>query len=123
MSLLKLRKISNKNPQWVPILQDIIEKIKSVEDHSKVFIFGSFVHDKLNYESDLDLAVIIPDHKSVKDFLNTLYSKGQVSKWPLDLLVFNESHFAQKSQEGGVCFDIREDGIELFPNWSLDVTA
>lgn len=124
MSLLNIRKMSNKDPQWEIILKDLIFKITKIEMNAQVFVFGSFVKDNMTTGSDIDLAVILPNKNSTKDFLNTLYSQNdKVSPWPLDLLVFNKSYFEYKSQIGGVCFEIREDGVELYPNWSLYVPA
>ncbi len=119
MSLAKLKRLSKKDPFWTDNLKSIIEKILKIESNPIVFIFGSFLTDHFNGESDLDLAVIVPDTVLRKDFLNKLYQGGPVSKWPLDLLVFKKSDFERKSQIGGVCFDIREDGVELYPNWRL----
>lgn len=124
MSLLNIHKISNKDPQWETLLKDLIFKIINIEVNAQVFIFGSFVRDNMRTGSDIDLAVILPDGISTKEFLKKIYKQNdKVSQWPLDLLVFNKSYFENKSQIGGVCFEIREDGVELYPRWSLNVTA
>lgn len=120
MSLLRLNRLSTADPFWITLLKGIIQRVLSVQPDSSIYIFGSFVQDRFTAESDLDLAVIIPDEASPKLFLQKIYESGRLSQWPLDLLVFKKSDFIKKSEVGGVCFDIKESGIELHPNWSLD---
>lgn len=69
--------------------------------------------------SDIDLAVIIPDHWRTKDFLDKLYLKGPIADWPIDLVVLRLSHYNEKKEIGGVSFDIHHEGIDLFPEWKL----
>lgn len=122
MSLLRLNRISTQGDFWIKLFKDIIERVVLVEPQSTVYIFGSFVEDRFTAESDIDLAVIIPDSSSPKLFLQKIYQPGRLSQWPLDLLVFKKSEFDKKSEVGGVCFDIRESGVELFPTWRLNGT-
>ena len=122
MSLLRLRRISEQDPYWETLLKGIIARVLQIEPAVTIYIFGSFVENRFTAESDLDLAVIVPDEASPKAFLQKIYQAGRLSDWPLDLLVFRKSDFAKKSQIGGVCFDIRESGIELFPVWRLNGT-
>jgi len=119
MSLLRLKDISTESPYFKDLLQGLIGKIKTLEPNSTVYIFGSFINKKFTAESDLDIAILIPDSWKPKDFLDQLYSNGPISSWPIDLLVFRHSYFNEKSQIGGVCFDIAEEGIELYPEWRL----
>jgi predicted nucleotidyltransferase len=120
MSLLRLKRLSTADPFWEELLKGIIERVLRVQPQESVYLFGSFVNDKFTVESDLDLAVIIPDDDSPKNFLQKIYEPGRLSQWPLDLLVFRSSDFIRKSEIGGVCFDIKESGVELYPKWSLN---
>ncbi|MBN8537090.1 MAG: nucleotidyltransferase domain-containing protein [Deltaproteobacteria bacterium] len=120
MSLLRLNRLSTSDPFWITLLKGIIERVLSIQPNSSIYIFGSFVADRFTAESDLDLAVIIPDEESPKLFLQKIYESGRLSQWPLDLLVFKKSDFIKRSEIGGVCFDIKESGVELHPNWSLN---
>lgn len=119
MSLLRLNKLSTSDPYWENLLHKILERIVDLEPRARVYIFGSFVEGRFTAESDLDLAVIVPDTWSTKIFLQKIYEAGRLSTWPLDLLVFKEVYFNEKSLIGGVCFDVKESGVELYPNWRL----
>jgi predicted nucleotidyltransferase len=120
MSLLRLRRQSTDDPFWEKLLKGIIERVILVQPQASVFIFGSFVSGRFTAESDIDLAVLIPDDDSPKIFLQRVYETGRLSQWPLDLLVFRRSDYLRKSEVGGVCFDIKESGIELHPTWRLN---
>jgi predicted nucleotidyltransferase len=122
MSLLRLKRLSAQDPSWKILFKEIIDRVVKVEPSATIFIFGSFVANRLTAESDIDIAVIIPDSESPKAVLKRIYEGGRLAEWPVDLLVFRNGDFIRKSQIGGVCFDIRESGIELFPNWRLDGT-
>jgi DNA polymerase sigma len=121
MSLGRLKRISNRAHQWEEILKSLISRITRLESSCSIYIFGSFVRDELTAESDIDLCVIVPDSISPKQFYKDLYSSGPVSpSWPLDLLIFRKSDYDRKSNIGGVCFDIKIDGVELYPFWRLN---
>lgn len=117
---MRLQEKSNQDPYFKNLLRNLIHLIQKIEPHARVLIFGSFVKNKFTAESDIDLAVIVPDHWSQKDFLDQLYCAGPISTWPLDLLVFKKSYFEEKSMIGGVCFDIAELNVELYPHWRLE---
>lgn len=119
MSLARLKTLKTDGKTWKPILEKIVKRISAVESNCKVFIFGSFAEHRFTAESDLDIAVIIPDSWSEKHFLQEVYQAGPLSTWPLDLVVLKKSRFEKRKDIGGVCFDIRESGIQLFPDWNL----
>lgn len=120
MSLLRLQDKSTQDPYFKELLRSLVERIQRLEPEAQVYIFGSFVSKKFTAESDIDLAVIVPDHWKQKDFLDQIYADGPISSWPLDLLVFRKTYFEEKSKIGGVCFDIAELNVQLYPIWRLE---
>lgn len=91
-------------------MEQILSKALSVEKEAEVYLFGSMVTNRQNAESDIDIAIIIPDHWKTRDFLVQLYRLRPLSPWPLDLVVFKKTTFNEKSKIGGVCFDILNEG-------------
>ncbi|HPI40369.1 MAG TPA: nucleotidyltransferase domain-containing protein [Pseudobdellovibrionaceae bacterium] len=120
MSLAKLKDVNRRDPYFLNLLKKIVSRIIDVDKNARIYIFGSFVVDRFTAESDLDIAVIVPDHWSSRVFIEKIYEVGFLSSWPLDLLVFKEKDFAIKKEVGGVCVDIAESGVELYPQWRLD---
>lgn len=128
-------KIKIRNDEfWIKLLSDLVEKVTLVDKDITVYVFGSFVTEGFTNASDLDIAVIVPDLWSTKDFYDRVYrintvnvdselihdSKSDKSKhhrlisWPLDLLVFKKSLFDSKKEVGGVCFDIFHEGRIIY---------
>lgn len=70
MSLLRLKERSTEYPYFKQLLQSLVQRIRQIEPDSQVYIFGSFAKKKMTEESDIDLAVIVPDHWKTKSFLD-----------------------------------------------------
>jgi len=58
----------------------------------KVYIFGSYVRDEIDVNSDLDLLVIMPSTKTGKEWTSYIYNnvKRDISS---DIIVFNDNEF------------------------------
>jgi predicted nucleotidyltransferase len=121
MSLLKLLPCPLSSTELHDLLREIVAKLCHAEPEVKIILFGSMATDHQNAESDIDLAVIIPDSVKVKDYLNLLKPQRPLSHWPIDLLIFNEQQFLEKSLIGGVCFEIANEGFELYPKWTFNL--
>jgi predicted nucleotidyltransferase len=119
MSLARLQSVDVSDSIWPKRLKGIVRRLTAVNKGIKVFIFGSFVEGRFTAESDLDIAVILADNSSEKKFIDEVYARGSFYDWPLDLIVLKKSKFDSKKKVGGVCFDIFESGVELYPRWKL----
>lgn len=119
MSLAKLKKISARNPSWIPILQNVIDGCTSAGQVDRIYVFGSFARNEMHGESDLDIAVIIPDTQDPKEFREKL--KKPLCEWPSDLIVATTSRFNERREFGGVLFEVYHDGIEIYPTWNLQI--
>jgi predicted nucleotidyltransferase len=80
MSLLRLKQLSTNDPFWESLLKEIIGRITQVEPLAIVILFGSFIENRFTAESDLDVAVIIPDNGNPKIFLRKIYEPGRLSR-------------------------------------------
>lgn len=122
MSLAKLYSVDSSAPEWALRFKKIIDRVKGVEPLARVLVFGSFAERRFTAESDLDIAVILPDTWSEKEFLDNLYLAGSLSDWPLDIIAIKQQKYNAKKNIGGICFDINLSGIELYPKWTLNDT-
>ena len=83
---------------------------------SKVILFGSGARSELTEISDLDFCVIVHEGTDVK------LIKRMIAQAPreagdevvYDVLVFDGETFQSKSQMGGVCQIIAEEGLVIF---------
>ncbi len=119
ISLSRLQDVNLNDPSWERRLRQMVERVLSCEPSATIFIFGSFASGRFTAESDLDIAVIVPDEVNTKKFYDQLFEKRQITDWPLDIVFLKKSQFEHRSQIGGVCFDIRETGKMLHPKWEL----
>lgn len=119
MGIAQTQKLTESDPAWHERLKKIVARALLVEKNIVVYVFGSYAEGRFTSSSDLDIAIVIPDNLSVKDFYSSLFSAGPLSDWPLDLLIFKKSDFDKKKEIGGVCFDIRESGLEIYPKWQV----
>ena len=87
-------KIANRKIKLRKSLDSLILQLRDF-GANKIYIFGSFVRDEIDVNSDLDLLVIMPSNKTGKKWTNFIYSniKRDISS---DIIVFNEKEF--KSQ-------------------------
>lgn len=132
-------KIKTRNDTfWQKQFTDLIAKITAVDVRVTIYIFGSFLSTEFTNASDLDVAVIVNDTWSTKDFYNQVFQaayaknttadkpndlrkSNRLIDWPLDLLVFKQSHFNSKKEIGGVCFDIFHQGIVIYSDNNPDL--
>lgn len=84
-------KISNRKIKLSKSLDSLILQLKDF-GAIKIYIFGSFIRDEIDVNSDLDLLVIMPSNKTGKEWINLIYSniKRDISS---DIIVFNENEF------------------------------
>lgn len=84
-------KISNRKIKLSKSLDSLILQLKDF-GAIKIYIFGSFIRDEIDVNSDLDLLVIMPSDKTGKKWITFIYSniKRDISS---DIIVFNENEF------------------------------
>lgn len=121
MSLARLRSVNTADPRWSELLRSIVARIRAVEPACQIRVFGSFARDQFTEASDIDIAVILDPglRATPKEVRSRLSAGGPLSRWPVDLIVLPGEYFQSRKEGGGVCVDIEQEGIELYPEWRL----
>ncbi|KKN03598.1 hypothetical protein LCGC14_1106120 [marine sediment metagenome] len=90
-NLLRLKEISEKIEDRKLKLRDtlasLIVQLKSF-GALRIYIFGSYVRDDIDVNSDLDLLVVMPSNKAGKEWINLIYNKIEMDVFS-DLIIFN----------------------------------
>ena len=78
----------------------------------RVYLFGSYAWGSPDEDSDVDLAVIVPDDSQIKkpDIVAARLSMHGLI--PIDVIWLRESTLA-KGLEGSLSFEIRTKGVEI----------
>lgn len=120
MSLKRLEKVDTTTAEWHSLLKEVVAKCLKAGPVKAIYVFGSFAEGRMTAESDLDLAVILPNDLDAKIFRSRL--SRPLCSWPTDLIVVSEARFDERKDFGGVLVDVYHDGIELYPNWRLSTS-
>ena len=89
-------------------LNSLIVQLKDI-GAIKIYLFGSYVRDEIDVNSDLDIFVIMPSNKNGKEWLNFIYStiKRDVSS---DIIVFNDNEFKNQLSSNSFLKNIIDSG-------------
>lgn len=117
MSLQKLRNPDISQADIKSLLSSLVIQARSISESIQVFILGSAARSEMTAESDLDVAIIIPDDLSEKFFHEKMRESRIFGQWPIDLILIKKSRFDQRKDVGGISFDVQASGIELYPEW------
>jgi predicted nucleotidyltransferase len=94
---------------------EIIEKIASSFNPLKIYLFGSYAYGNPTMDSDLDLAVILPDVSSKHKDSVKMYKLLSGITLPKDILVSSVDEFNfYKNEPGSVYKTINEKGVVLY---------
>ena len=80
-------KIENRKLKLRNTLTSLIVQLKSF-GVLKIYIFGSYLRDDIDVNSDLDLLVVMPSNKAGKEWINLIYNKIEMEIFS-DLIIFN----------------------------------
>lgn len=119
MSIARLIPLDRNDPTVTSALRESVLRLSKIEYVRHVYLFGSFASGLQTAESDLDLAVIVNNDVRLRDATIQVRRALRNIGWPMDLLVIPQNIYDTKSQIGGVCFDVCNYGVELFPNWQF----
>ena len=93
---------------------------ESLRPH-QILLFGSFASKTSTTESDLDIAVVLPDAVDKKSFRTEFYKNRTRIHIPVDFIFRNQTEFENLKNENPVDFEINQKGIELYPEWKFHV--
>jgi predicted nucleotidyltransferase len=102
------------------LMQRAKDFVLSVANPFAIVVFGSAARNEMTDFSDLDLAVIFQTIDEVNLARNQgIFKLSANLGWPCDLLLYDLATFRSRSEVGGVCQVIREDGLLLMSQGSL----
>ena len=89
--------------------------LKSGFKPSAIWLFGSACRYELTEYSDLDLAVIFDSEAELRDARSRgIFRLSGSLNFPVDLLLMTRERFSQRTQIGGVCAVIGNEGTCLY---------
>ncbi len=80
----------------------------------EVWLFGSAAANAMTVASDIDLALVFADQRSLSSCRKRLYATPRADTWPQDLAFFVREDFYQRAQIGGLPMLIVQDGRRVF---------
>lgn len=89
-----IRKKRDREEKLREALSNILNNLKDL-GALKVILFGSFVREDIDVNSDLDLLVIMPNTKTSKEWSFLIYETIE-RKVAVDIIVFNEKDFNEE---------------------------
>ncbi|MEN9825485.1 MAG: polymerase beta, Nucleotidyltransferase [Pseudomonadota bacterium] len=79
-----------------------------------IWLFGSMAGNEATEFSDIDIAAVFDSESELKEARNTgIFNLSQYLGQPADLLLYARETFLRKSQSGGVCEIIINEGVCL----------
>ena len=82
---------------------------------SSIWIFGSCARSQMTCYSDIDVLVLFPSlDEVVKARKAGIFQLSTRIHWPADLLIMTHEMFEKRSNIGGVCQIIKEEGVCIY---------
>jgi len=75
-----------------------------------VIVFGSAARGEMTESSDVDIALVYPDAKSLKAGRAAIYRRPPPDSWPMDLLFATEESFRAGQEKGGLFELVMSEG-------------
>ncbi len=97
-----------------PVLDGLLKYILTKSNPLAVYLFGSLAQDQYTDVSDIDLALVYASKVELKSAKKQILNNRPFLDVAIDFLFFTDEEFQQKSQRGGVCQIIHEDGEILY---------
>lgn len=105
-------RISNRKIKLRKCLNSLIIQLKEF-GAIKIYLFGSYVRDEIDVNSDLDIFVIMPSNKTGKEWTSFIYNniKRDIST---DIIVFNNNEFENEIPSNSFLKNIVNSGRLLY---------
>lgn len=98
-----------------PELATVISDLTSISPECEIIVFGSFAKGLSNEASDLDLAVILPNHIDKRQFRKSFFSNRTRLHLPIDFIFRNQSEYFKKIDSSAIDQEIFDHGIKVYP--------
>jgi predicted nucleotidyltransferase len=113
------RKIEEFRQVWSPTQEKVDRAVKTaveIAHPSRVFVFGSWARGEAGIDSDLDLAVLLPEERSheIAALRRMLSQALQKIPMSIDLIMVSEDYFAQFSSSiNSLYYKIAHEGRQV----------
>lgn len=101
-------------------LKVLLADITSKNTDCKILVFGSVARGLAKNNSDIDLAVIVPDDVDKKKLRKEFYENRSRIKIPLDIIFRNRSEHLLGLNDNPIDQEIAQNGVEVYPHWMLN---
>ena len=96
-------------------LDELTQRIVDAVHPLRIILFGSAARGEMGRESDLDIAVVVPETFDRRDIAEILYPRLIGVGFAVDLVVVTPDQLARfQSSRSLIYHDILRDGIELY---------
>jgi predicted nucleotidyltransferase len=96
-------------------LDELTRRIVDAVHPLRIILFGSAARDEMRRESDLDIAVVVPDGLDRRDVAEILYPRLFGLGIAVDLLIVTPGLLEKyKASRTLIYYDIGRDGKELY---------
>lgn len=101
-------------------LQVLITDLVRINSDVQILVFGSVARHEATEFSDIDLAIIVSDETDKKEFRKLFYKNRSAFKTPTDFIFRNRSEYNKKIQTNPIDQEIKNTGVEIYPQWKLN---
>jgi predicted nucleotidyltransferase len=101
-------------------LETLVQDASRLCPQCRVILFGSIAKNKAHQDSDIDIAIILPDTVDKAKFCKKFYKTRTRISRPADIFFKNDAEFLNMANPSPVVSEIQTSGVELFPHWSLN---
>jgi predicted nucleotidyltransferase len=114
--MLTAEKLEDFRQSWRPTPEKVDLAVKTaieVARPSRVFIFGSWARGEATADSDLDLAVLVPDERKseIPDLRRQISRQLEPMRMSIDLILVTEEYFAKfRSSINSIYYKIANQG-------------
>ena len=114
--MLTAQQVEEFRESWRPTPEKVDLAVKTaieVARPSRVFIFGSWARGEATADSDLDLAVLVPDERKseIPDLRRQISRQLEPMRMSIDLILVTEEYFAKfRSSINSIYYKIANQG-------------
>jgi predicted nucleotidyltransferase len=97
------------------VIESLVQKIVEAVHPLKIILFGSYVRDNANPESDIDVLVVMPEGVHCRRTAQLLYRQIRGLGVPFDVLVSTPSTLEKHKDNIGLIYrTVLKEGKEIY---------
>jgi predicted nucleotidyltransferase len=96
-----------------PIVSSLTDHIAKTVPVERLFLIGSAVRDEYTEYSDLDFVVVVSDTCNASAAAAAIHLDRPLRSVPVDVMVYNASHFDAAAAVGGIPWEAVHQGLLL----------